>query len=113
MITLFTTRDGDGSAAVEETLNEMCLAHKTVVLDSAADLPADIGTGGEPPVLVDEHEISRGTKAILSHLEELEAFESLWYKFQSDVCYCVHFSRSPSKTRQYSIGRSVSQWAVR
>ena len=25
---------------------------------------------------------------IIAYLEELEGFKQLWYKFQSDACYC-------------------------
>jgi hypothetical protein len=31
---------------------------------------------------------TRCHEAILARLDELEAFEAPWYKFQSDVCCC-------------------------
>lgn len=88
MIALYRTREGDGGAAVEERLAELCLAHETVVAESAADLPEGLCDAGGLPVLVDEHDVFVGAEAILGHLEALEAYRAQWYKYQSDVCYC-------------------------
>ncbi|MBE0535982.1 MAG: hypothetical protein IH624_09965 [Phycisphaerae bacterium] len=87
MMTLYRTQRQEGAAA-EETLDELCLAHKTVMVESAEDLPPELAGEGEPPVLVDEHDVIHGIKDILAHLEKLERFRALWYKYQSDVCYC-------------------------
>lgn len=74
--------------AIQEVLKELCLAHDTVVLDSRQDLPDELRASGPPPVLVDDGEIIQGREKILAHLEDLAAFKDLWYKFQSDACYC-------------------------
>jgi len=87
MITLFRTRRSEGAAAVEETLDELCLAHATVVIESGDKPPPEMPLGRDLPVLVDEHNVFEGTPAILAHLQDLEAYRDLWYKFQSDVCY--------------------------
>jgi hypothetical protein len=51
-------------------------------------LPQDMPSGVSLPVLIDEDGVFEGAGAILDHLRELEALKDLWYKFQSDVCYC-------------------------
>jgi hypothetical protein len=48
MIKFYRMRKCTGCAAIQDALEELCIAH----------------------------------------LEELEQFKELWYKFQSDACYC-------------------------
>lgn len=88
MIRFFRTRDCKGCAAIQEALEELSLAHKVVVLDSKNDLPGEFAAAGPPPVLMDDKETIQGRERILAHLEKLAEFRELWYKFQSDACYC-------------------------
>jgi hypothetical protein len=39
-------------------------------------------------VLVNGGNTFQGHKGIIAHLQELDGFMDLWYKFQSDACYC-------------------------
>ncbi len=88
MITFYRTRNCKACANIQDVLEDMCISHKTIVLASASELPDELDAGGPPPVLVDEHEVVQGRDNILAHLEKLEEFMELWYKFQSDACYC-------------------------
>jgi glutathione S-transferase len=79
--------DGD-STVIQDALDELCMAHETVVLESAEELRADLTGQGRPPILVDGHNVITGSDHILTHLEELSRFKKQWYRFQSDACYC-------------------------
>jgi len=88
MITFYRTRRCKGCAAIQAALEDLGIASKTVVLESLDDLPPKLAGMGRPPVLVDGRDVIAGSKNIIAHLEELEQFKELWYKFQSDTCYC-------------------------
>ncbi|OHB80447.1 MAG: hypothetical protein A2Z25_08855 [Planctomycetes bacterium RBG_16_55_9] len=88
MIKFYRTRQCSGCAAIQDALEELCMAHETVVLESPNDLPPELADAGCPPILVDGRDVIQGSKEIIAHLEELEQFKELWYKFQSDACYC-------------------------
>ena len=88
MITLYQTPGCPGCGAILEALVEMVIAHEVVEVDSVADLPPGLEGAGELPVLVDGGQVVSGVQAVLDHLHELEGFRALWYKFQSDACYC-------------------------
>jgi len=70
MIEFFRTRKCKGCAAIQDALETLCIAHETVLLESAQDLPADLARGGPPPVLVDGEDVIHGSEGILAHLEE-------------------------------------------
>ena len=88
MMTFFRTEDCEGCGTIQEALEQLCIAHETVVVGSEAELPAEAAGQGGPPILVDEQEVIRGSREIINHLEELERYKAQWYKYQSDVCYC-------------------------
>ena len=91
MITLYRKRGCPRCADIEEALKELTLAHRVVDVGEGAGeekMPEGIGEPRRPPILVDEGEAFRGPGAILDHLESLKGFRALWYKFQSDACYC-------------------------
>lgn len=88
MITLYRLSGCPRCTAIEEVLREMAVAHSVVEVDSVAQLPNDLRETHAPPILVDGDEVIQGSQAILIHLEELAHFKELWYKFQSDACYC-------------------------
>jgi glutaredoxin len=88
MMKLFRTADCPGCRAIEEILEELCIAHEVVSISqdtNSREIPPE---GTSPPVLVDGEEIVQGSGNIISHLEKLEEFRKMWYKFQSDACYC-------------------------
>jgi glutaredoxin len=88
MIKFYRTRKCNGCAAIQDALEELCIAHETVVLESQKDLPPELTNKGGLPVVVDGRQVIVGSKNIIAHLEELEQFKELWYKYQSDACYC-------------------------
>jgi len=88
MIKFYRTRNCSGCAAIQDALEQLSIAHETVVLESAENLPQELANTGRPPILVDGSDVITGSKDIIAHLEELEQFKELWYKFQSDACYC-------------------------
>ena len=88
MITFYRTHQCKSCAALQDALEELSIAHETVILESADGLPAKLARCGSPPILVDGHDVIEGHENIITHLEELEQFKKDWYKFQSDACYC-------------------------
>jgi glutaredoxin len=84
MITFYRRQSCRGCAAVQETLEELSLAHRVVLVGEDAKPPE----GTKPPVLVDDEEVIQGRDNILAHLEELKDFKAQWDKFQTDACYC-------------------------
>jgi glutaredoxin len=88
MITLYRTKSCPGCQAIEETLKELCLAHKVVIVRGPEGLPKLPDNGASPPLLIDDGQAIQGSRNIIEHLNELEEFKKLWEKFQSDVCYC-------------------------
>lgn len=88
MIILYITKHCSGCAGIDETLKELCIAHKTVVLGPDDQLPAQFSSAKKPPVLVDGEEVIQGSEKIVQHLQELAEFKALWDKYQSDACYC-------------------------
>ena len=72
---------------IQETLDEMAIACRSVALDDRHELPEDL-RGRKLPLLVDQDRVFQGGEAIIGHLSELEKFKKQWYKYQSDVCYC-------------------------
>ena len=74
---------------IQDALRELCITHETVMLESSDELPSELVKAEPPPILADERDIIfSGAKNIIAHLEELEQFKELWYKYQSDACYC-------------------------
>ncbi len=88
MITFYRTRKCESCAAIQDALEELCVAHETLLLEAPEDLPAELAETCRPPVLVDGRDVLCGSAEIVAHLEKLERFKELWYKYQSDVCYC-------------------------
>lgn len=88
MITFFRTKSCPGCSAIQETLEELCIAHKVILVDENRGRSSGLPAGARPPVLVDEDEVIQGGDAIIGHLEKLKDFKAVWEKFQSDACYC-------------------------
>ena len=86
MIRFCRTKKCDGCGQIEEMLKDLCIRHEVIVVEDDGDerLPA----GTRAPVLVDEDEVVEGMAAIAEHLTALGKFRALWYKYQSDACYC-------------------------
>ena len=88
MITFFRTSDCPGCEAIEEVLEDLCIAHKVVLVPQSGVPDESMPDEAKPPILVDDDKVIRGNKNIIAYLEELKGFKELWYKFQSDACYC-------------------------
>ncbi len=88
MIQFFRTKKCPRCREIEEAIRDLCLAHEVVIVDEGRDLPESVPAGTKPPFLIDNGELIVGSGKITEHLSELEAFKELWYKFQSDACYC-------------------------
>jgi hypothetical protein len=88
MIRFYRTRDCPACGHIEETMQDMTLAHETHTVSSVRDLPDDVGSVSALPVLVDGDRVIEGKERIVAHLEELADFKAQWEKFQSDACYC-------------------------
>jgi len=87
MITFYRNEHCASCADIQEILDDMVLAHETVVL--GPNQPSPLSPEGAPlPALVDEGRVYQGQQAILAHLKELRDFKQEWEKFQSDACYC-------------------------
>lgn len=82
MITLYRTPDCPACRRMQEVLEDLVVDHRVVTVRRPADRPDDL------PALRDDDQLIHGRDAVLAHLEELERFRELWYKFQSDACYC-------------------------
>jgi len=86
MIIFYRNSNCTSCESLEDTLKELCIAHKVVVVDenNKDKLPA----GKRVPVLIDGRKAIQGNRNIAKYLEKLEGFKALWEKFQSDACYC-------------------------
>ena len=87
MITYYRTKNPFEIDVIEDTLDEMCVPYETVNLekDEADSVPEK---NVSAPALIDQDKIIQGNEDILNYLSQLDEFRKLWYKYQSDVCYC-------------------------
>ena len=88
MITFYRSPDCKSCQGIEDYLQDMTLAHKTIEVTQKSDIPEDLGPDAKTSLLVDEGQKFQGAKAIIDHLDELGKFKKLWEKYQSDACYC-------------------------
>jgi glutaredoxin len=85
MLTLYRPPDCPTCAAFEDTLKDLVVAHRVVVV--APEQPVKALAGITPPALQDNGQTITGHEAIAAHLKELETFVAAWRKFESDACY--------------------------
>ena len=88
MLKFFRTPNCPACQAIEDILTELCLAHEIVLVSRNSTSKNKLPEGTRAPVLVDDGQVIQGSKKIVAHLEKLKDFRELWYKFQSDACYC-------------------------
>ena len=69
-------------------MEDLGIAHKVVLVPQEGAPEESMPHGIRPPVLADDEKIIQGIKNIIAYLEEMKEFKELWYKYQSDVCYC-------------------------
>ncbi|MFW6152352.1 MAG: glutathione S-transferase N-terminal domain-containing protein [Verrucomicrobiota bacterium] len=88
MITFYRNKNCNDCAVIEERLQELSLAHKTVtVVGQENDAQAE-QRGGTMPKLDDNGKVVTGHNPIAEHIGKLQSFKEQWEKFQSDACYC-------------------------
>jgi len=88
MIIFYRTKTCSGCDIIEDELKRMRLACEIMISQEGCSPPRPLDNTDKPPVLIDNGQVVRGTKAIIAHLGKLEEFKRLWEKFQSDACYC-------------------------
>ena len=88
MLKFFRTPACPACQAIEDILTELCLAHEVVLVSRDSMSKNKLPEGTRAPVLVDDGDVIQGSENIVGHLEKLKDFKELWYKFQSDACYC-------------------------
>lgn len=88
MITFFRTSDCPGCEAIQEVLDDLGVAHKVVIVPPGGNPQESMPDAAKPPVLADDDKVVQGNGNIIAYLEELKGFKELWYKYQSDTCYC-------------------------
>jgi hypothetical protein len=88
VILFYRTPNCPRCGGIQDVLEEMAVAHRVVLVGPGTPVPKELPKGTTLPVLVDGNELVQGSDAIVAHLEALEKFQALWYKYQSDACYC-------------------------
>ena len=86
MIELYRSPSDRAGLEVEETLKQLVVAHRVIVLDLSQP-PVPLPSDTSLPALKDKDEIITGSTNIATYLKELEQFISDWRKFQSDACF--------------------------
>lgn len=89
MITLYHRTDCPHCTGIRDSLEELAIAFEVVEVGSVEELPEELGRVDSLPVLRQDGEVYAGPSEIVEHLRELEGFVEMWYKFQSDTCYCI------------------------
>ena len=86
MITFYRTEDCPSCSHIQDVLEELCVAHKVIIVQKGDNklLPKGVNA----PCIIDDKRIAQGKDEMLEYLDELEEFKELWYKYQSDACYC-------------------------
>ena len=67
---------------VEDTLAELVIAHKVIVVGVAGEAP-----GATVPVIKDKARLISEPQEISAYLKELSQFVHDWRRFQGDSCY--------------------------
>jgi glutaredoxin len=86
IMTLYVTDDCRACSMVRDSLDEVAIAHETVVV--AVHKASDrLPKGTEAPVLVDGEKVIQGVVGISAYVDELWKLRADWLKYQSDTCY--------------------------
>ena len=105
MITLYRVADCRACDEVQDTLEELVVAHKVVDVEkepvreavaagaqpaASSHYPPDVARlleSGEMPVVMDGDRVISGQHALRDYLVELTREMEQWRKFQTDACY--------------------------
>lgn len=85
-MTLYVTDDCRTCSIVRDELDEVAIAHETVVVP-AHETSDRLPKGTQAPVLVDDEKVFEGTANILAYIDDLWKLRADWLKYQSDTCY--------------------------
>jgi len=85
-MTLYVTEDCRTCSLVRESLDEVAMAHETIVVP-AHGVSDRLPQGTEAPVLVDDEKVVQGSADIFAYIDDLWRFRADWLKYQSDTCY--------------------------
>jgi glutathione S-transferase len=86
IMTLYVTENCRTCSLVRDSLDEVAIAHETVVVPDH-EAPARLPEGTEAPVLVDDEKVVQGSAAIFAYIDDLWRLRADWLKYQSDTCY--------------------------
>lgn len=87
-IFFYRTPNCIGRNQIQEVLERLVIAHKVITIHSVEKIRDKIPSVTTLPALVDEEKVVQGSDLIVARLEEIEKFNELWDKFQSDACSC-------------------------
>jgi hypothetical protein len=86
MIELYRTEDSKTAQDIENTLQELVLAHEVITVSPTQASPS-LPPGISLPALRDEGQFISGDQEIKAHLLYLTQMAHEWRKYQSDACY--------------------------
>jgi hypothetical protein len=87
MITFYRDKECGKCDFVADSLKDMHLAHKVVVIDNGPDITGAL-LGTSPPLLVFDNEKVQGDDNIIKYLEVLEAVKKEWDESMANACRC-------------------------
>ena len=88
MIAFIKTVGCTGCGALEEVPDDLCIAQEVVTPRRDAKSCTLLPDQAEPPMLVKGDTTFQGHKDVIAHIEKLQGFKYLGYRFQSDACCC-------------------------
>lgn len=86
MIVFYRTPDSAFDDEIEETLQELALAHRVVTVDNGA-LPAELPPDTLLPALQEGKQLLSGEADVKAYVDDLEQEVLYGRQFQSDACY--------------------------
>jgi len=85
-MTLYVKDDCRTCSLVRDSLDEVAIAHETVVVP-AHEASDRLPKGTKAPVLVDDEKVIEGPSGIFAYIDDLWKLRADWLKYQSDTCY--------------------------
>lgn len=85
-MTLYVTEDCRTCSIVRESLEDLGIAHETIVVPNH-EVSGRLPEGTQAPVLIDDEKVIQGSADIFAYVDDLWKFRADWLKYQSDTCY--------------------------
>ncbi len=86
MIVFYRPPESTLSDDIEETLRDLALAHRVVVVENG-NRPAELPPDTALPALQEGRELHTGEEAVKAYVDDLEQEVLYGRQFQSDACY--------------------------